>query len=256
MTQKQYRLAGTALRRLLRKNRGGGIVSDRISIDGCRVGYMERAPPVSQEDSGWLFTAGDESEAYMADASNMAVFDLNCVANFDRAVVPWLDAAVGSAFARCTPDGSLERVQEGGPPRFPVVSGDYAMTNDWSVTLPGEFFRRFEDDSLVLWRPAHTVWTLVWGLPQDVSRSAQVASLVKRRATEATELEVHETADRHRISYRLDEEQDGATVHALYGFVVSDRGYVQMAQYLDILEDLERAREILQSVREAPTSLR
>ena len=256
MTQKQYRLAGTALRRLLRKNRGGGIVSDRISVDGCRVGYMERVEPVSKEDSGWLFAAGDESDAYMADASRMAVFDLNCVANFDRAVVPWLDAAVGSAFACRTPDGTLERVQEGGAPRFPVVSGDYAMTNDWSVTLPGEFFERIEDESLVLWRPAHTIWTLVWGLPPNVSRSGQVANLVKQREAEATELEVDETADRHAISYRLDSVQEGATVHALYGFVVSDRGYVQMAQYLDIVEDVERAREILQSVREAPASLR
>jgi hypothetical protein len=250
VNQKQYRLAGTELRRLLRKQRGGGIVTERISVDGCRVGYMERMKPAAPEDSGWLFAAGDEDDAYMGVPSNMAVFDLNCVANFDRDVVPLLDATVGSAFARGSPDAPLDRVQDGAAPRFPIVSGDYALTTRWSVTLPGEFYRRIEDDSLVLWRPAHTIWTLVWGLPPKCSRAEQVRHLIERCAPESKELEVRETGARHEISYRLDEVHEDSVVHALYGFVVTEQGYVQMAQYLDIVEDVALAREILCSLRE------
>lgn len=53
-----------------------------------------------------------------------------------------------------------------------------------------------------------------------------------------------------RISYRSDQESDDGVVQALHGFVVRDGGYVQMTQYLDIVEDLELARRILRSVRE------
>lgn len=254
MSEKHYRTSGKELRRFLRKNRGGGVVSDRISVDGCRVGYMERAKPVAGEDSGWMFTAGDEDDAYLRDPKKRAVFSLNCVANFDREVVPLLDATVGSAFARRTKGGPLERVQEGEPPRFPVVSGEYLMTDRWAVTLPGEFFRRFEDDSLVLWRPAHTIWTIVWGPGPNLSRTEQVRRLVETRSSESYELEVLETAERDEISYRLDTEKAEGMVHALYGYVVSDHGHVQIAQYLDIVEDLALARKILSSVCEAPVS--
>ena len=35
-------------------------------------------------------------------------------------------------------------------PKFPVVEGNYQMTKEWSVTLPGKFSRRIEEGSLVL----------------------------------------------------------------------------------------------------------
>lgn len=239
---------------MLRKPRGGAVVSDRISVDGCPVGYMERGKPSNELDSGWTFVAGDEDDATMHDAGRHAVFDLNTVANFDRDVVPLLDATIGSAFARRTPEGPLERVRDGEPPRFRLVSGDYAMTNDWSVTLPGEFSVRIEDESLVLWRPAHTLWTLVWGLPPGVSRASHIEHLLAQcdSDSKAKKVEQHTEAHRHEIS--SDEERDGAVVHTLHGFVVGAAGYVQMTQYLDIVEDLELAQRILRSVREEPSA--
>lgn len=238
---------------MLHKPRGGAVVSDRISVDGCPVGYMERGKPSNEIDSGWTFVAGDEDDATMSDPTKHAVFDLNCAANFDREVVPLLDATVGSAFARRTPGGPLERVRDGEPPRFRLVSGDYAMTDDWSVTLPGEFSVRVEDESLVLWRPAHTIWTLVWGLPPGVSRASHIEYLLARCVSDFKVVE-HTQAQRHEISYRVDEERDGGVVYMLHGFVTGGAGYVQMTQYLDIVEDLELAQRILRSVREEPSA--
>ena len=49
----------------------GCIATDRITVDGMPVGYMYREKPkegawFEEYDSGWRFTAGDESDEYMS----------------------------------------------------------------------------------------------------------------------------------------------------------------------------------------------
>ena len=61
---------------------------------------MYRTDPYTLIDSGWWFVAGDEDDAFMADPSNHNVFDVNTIANHDPAIIPFLDAPVGSAFVR------------------------------------------------------------------------------------------------------------------------------------------------------------
>jgi len=78
----------------------GCIASDRIMVDGGRVGYMYRAEPNDSADSGWNFFAGDESDDYADDPDNFGVYALNTVANYDPNIIPLLDAPVGSAYKR------------------------------------------------------------------------------------------------------------------------------------------------------------
>ena len=42
----------------------GCIATNRITVEGCKVVYCYREEPDGGWDSGWRFTAGDESEAY------------------------------------------------------------------------------------------------------------------------------------------------------------------------------------------------
>lgn len=86
--------------------RGACIASDRITVDGARIGFLYREEPDYPSDSGWRFWAGDESPAYADDAANFELFDVNTLANHDRDIVPLLDAPPGSAFAR-DPQGRL-----------------------------------------------------------------------------------------------------------------------------------------------------
>lgn len=65
-------------------------VSDRIVIDGIRVGYRYREEPDRDLDSGWRFLAGDESEAYMDDSWNHGLYELNTICNYDPDVIPFL----------------------------------------------------------------------------------------------------------------------------------------------------------------------
>jgi hypothetical protein len=79
---------------------GGCLATDRIVIDGARVGYMFREKPVNPQDSGWRFFAGDESPGYMADNEHHGVYDVNTIVNYDPDVLPHLGAPVGSQFER------------------------------------------------------------------------------------------------------------------------------------------------------------
>lgn len=96
---KQFRLKAEEIRRLLPPI-GGCFASDRITVDGCRVGLMFRDEPDFAADSGWRFVAGDESDEYMDDPSNHAIYDVNTIANYDPAIIPYLDADVGSELKR------------------------------------------------------------------------------------------------------------------------------------------------------------
>ena len=78
----------------------GCIASDRIMVEGRKVGYMYREYADRKEDSGWRFSAGDEDEEYMSNAENAGVYTLNAVANIDMDIIPFLNSPVGSGFFR------------------------------------------------------------------------------------------------------------------------------------------------------------
>ena len=78
----------------------GCIASDRIMVDGEKIGYMCREYADHDGDSGWRFTAGDEDEEYMSNPENAGVYTLNAVANVDMDIIPFLNSPVGSGFFR------------------------------------------------------------------------------------------------------------------------------------------------------------
>ena len=84
----------------LAPGRGSGYATDAITVDGEPVGFMYREPPDNPIDSGWRFFAGTESQEYLDDPDNLAIYDVNTIANYDQEIIPLLDAPVGSAFER------------------------------------------------------------------------------------------------------------------------------------------------------------
>jgi len=101
--RKAYRLWPSEMKLYLPNWDGpnGCFITDRISVDGCKVGWCYRETPEEGfPDSGWRFFSGDESEDYIADISHTDVVDVNTVCNYDPDVVPLLGAPYGSAFVR------------------------------------------------------------------------------------------------------------------------------------------------------------
>ena len=84
----------------LAEGRGACFSTDMITCDGQPVRFMYREPPDNDTDSGWRFTAGQETEEYMDDPANSAIYDVNTIANYDPDIIPFLDSPTGSAFER------------------------------------------------------------------------------------------------------------------------------------------------------------
>ena len=79
---------------------GSCCASDRITVDGEKIGYMYRELPYDKIDSGWRFFAGDEDRKYVDNPDNFALYHVNTIANFDRAIIPYLFSPVGTSFER------------------------------------------------------------------------------------------------------------------------------------------------------------
>lgn len=96
---KAFRIPGDQIRDLARGH-GACIASDRILVDGLKVGYCYREAPDHDVDSGWRFFAGDEDQDSADDPRNFALYDINTIANYDPEIVILLDEQAPCAFER------------------------------------------------------------------------------------------------------------------------------------------------------------
>ena len=60
--------------------------------------------------------SGIESQEYMDDPVNHAVYDVNTIANYDPEIIPFLDAPFGSTFEREGGTGQFCEVFDFDPP--------------------------------------------------------------------------------------------------------------------------------------------
>ena len=92
----------------------GCIATNRITVEGCRVGYCYREKPDGDWDSGWRFTAGDESDEYMDDPNNAGIYGLNSICNDDPDIIPLLNTPAPCAFER-DENGVFQQIKDWKP---------------------------------------------------------------------------------------------------------------------------------------------
>jgi hypothetical protein len=247
---KPFRLRADQIQRLA-TGHGGCIASDMITVDGHRVGFMYRDEPHNEADSGWRFMAGVESQAYMDDADNHSVHDVNTIANYDRDVIPHLDAPVGSAFERDAGTGMLTPVPMLHP-HFPVVEGEYQPTPRWSLELPGAMSSRTEGEDYVLWAPGFTVWITVWTDVRGGSPEQRLDVWRDGMSPDAFAVEQERRDGLVRLGYRLEESRGEEVVNAFYGYSFGPTESMDLGIYFDDEADLQAARSIWRSVRHFP----
>jgi hypothetical protein len=115
MSAKNFKLAADEIKPLVH-GLGGCIATDKITVEGYPVRFMYREEPDNQIDSGWRFMSGFKDDQYMNDPRNHAVYDLNTIANYDRSIIPFLDALAGSAYEKADGAGQFVRVTDWSPP--------------------------------------------------------------------------------------------------------------------------------------------
>jgi hypothetical protein len=99
MTVKKTRQDTGELERLV-PSMGYCIVSNKITVDGMKIGFMYREEPADNDDSGWRFLSGTENQKYLDDESNSDIVDVNTIANADPSIVSYLKMPFGTDLER------------------------------------------------------------------------------------------------------------------------------------------------------------
>ena len=108
---KKFKLRSDQIQQLI-VPMGGCLATDKITVDGELVDYMIREEPNESIHSGWQFFSGTEDQNYVDDPNNMMIYEVNTIANLDKAIIPYLNLPVGT---------QLERIR--GTDSFQIIPG-------------------------------------------------------------------------------------------------------------------------------------
>ena len=97
----------------------GYVMATKMLVDGKRkVRFMFREER-SEQDSGWCFFCGDETQDYVDNPDNIVICDIQTILDIDKSISPYLDSVDGSAFFRTDDDSIFQRTQD---IRFKITS--------------------------------------------------------------------------------------------------------------------------------------
>lgn len=256
MAEKKFFLQPDQIERLI-DDEGACLATDRIVVDGAPVGYMYREPAGAEVDSGWRILAGDETPEYMASQDNVGVYSLNSLANHDHSIIPLLHMPVGSAFAREEPGGPLltiatddsaESPHEGLHPDYPVVDGEYRLTQEWMLTLPVAMNRRIEDGSMVMWRPGLTLHIVAWDNTTDAAVAERVIQLKESISTFATDVVESHDEGVYRATWSLTAEAGETDEPSLNSFLVCETAQLLVSAHYEDEASRSHATLVIESL--------
>jgi hypothetical protein len=115
MSTKKFKLSADEIKPLI-PGMGGCIATDKITVDGFPVRFMYREEPSNEADTGWRFMSGFESDEYMNDSRNHAVYDINTIANYDPSIIQFLYEPVGSVYEKANEQEQFALVKDWNPP--------------------------------------------------------------------------------------------------------------------------------------------
>ena len=99
---KKLKLKGEDIKPLLEWDGPSGcIATDKITVEGFKIGYMYREKPNPKyPESGRRFFQGEESDEYIKDVKNSGIYDLNTICNYDPSIIPLLKSPYGVCYYR------------------------------------------------------------------------------------------------------------------------------------------------------------
>ena len=111
MSQKKFAISKKNIRPLV-PAMGGSFATDRVMVEGKKIGYMYREVTNRPEDSGWRFFSGDEDQPYIDDLSHTGIYAVNTVANYDPDIIPYLNTPAPCAFEKLKGTNKYRRAKE------------------------------------------------------------------------------------------------------------------------------------------------
>ena len=107
---KKFKISPEDLEELI-PNIGACMATDKITVEGLPVGFMYREEQMDALDNGWRFFSGTEDQDYVDNPNNSGIFNTNTIANYDPAIIPYLDLPEGTELER-NEDGTFSAIEE------------------------------------------------------------------------------------------------------------------------------------------------
>lgn len=73
-------------------------VSNLIIQQKQEIGYMYKEFPDDDDDSGWRFFSGNETEDYMNNPDNFAIYSVESIISIDERITQFINSDFGSEF--------------------------------------------------------------------------------------------------------------------------------------------------------------
>lgn len=111
MRKKKFKLKTSEIKEIINPI-GGCFATDSITVDGNLIKIMIRDETSYENDSGWFFMSGLENQEYIDNPDNVMIYDVNTIANYDPAIIPFLNYPIGSRLERQHNSNLFEIVDE------------------------------------------------------------------------------------------------------------------------------------------------
>ena len=250
--EKKYKLKSDEIERLV-PDIGFAFVSDMITVEGKNVAYMVRQQASRDDDSGWVFYGGGETQEYIDDFSNTSKLSVNTIANYDPEIIRFLTYPPGTEIERNNAGRLRVTTAETKLPEViflpPADPGPIDINKSWSFNVSSRMLKRFDKGSVVVWRPGFTIWSNCydangWKIKDRVNKIIETASPDKMDFLEVAKNNVH------KVRYRLQEVIDEKEQNAICIFALTEDQEIHMVIYFDHAEALSEIDEIWESLED------
>ncbi|MDO4728277.1 MAG: DUF2185 domain-containing protein [Bacteroidota bacterium] len=80
-------------------------ISNTITQDGLKIGYMFREKPIDSDDTGWRFFSGTEDEEYLENEDNIDEYDIRYALELDPSIEQYIHLEAEVDLERNDSDG-------------------------------------------------------------------------------------------------------------------------------------------------------
>ena len=84
---------------------GGSVVSKNIINGKGSLKWCMREQPLNEVDNGWRFLSNIDTDEFLSDSSNMAVYDWGTLVEIEPAIMALLDMPIGADVTLVEKDG-------------------------------------------------------------------------------------------------------------------------------------------------------
>lgn len=231
---------------------GGLMVSKLITEKGNKPMFMYREKRTINEDSGWRIFAGFETDEYLENHENFAIYNPSTILKIDSSIQNLLLKGVGSVYERKDEKSEWYKVEDYELEDDFIVEHD--LTEEWTIRINNLFERRKEESGDLLYTTGDkSVRIAIWNCEQTKNEIYQdhVESIENRDESESPTLSKYEfsNAGISRIGYRIQENDESKIYNVIYGFTIVDKQIIQIAIYFNNQEDEPWAIETWKNIK-------